>query len=116
MIPVNHILFGVYGGIYRPVWLVATDPCAIVVNDCASPGVFITQKNVTSKSADVAVKVKVGNPRSRAPPPCVLKMRVYDSGTGRLVKTDRQDFTLTPQSNQSIISSFRISAPSLART
>lgn len=111
VIPVNHILFGVYGGIYRPVWLVATDPCAIVVNDCASPGVFITQKNVTSKSADVAVKVKVGN-SLKSPASMRLENAVYDMD-GRLVKTDRQDFTLTPQSNQSIISSFRISRPHL---
>ena len=46
VIPVNHNLFGVYGGIYRPVWLVVTEPCAIAVNDCASSGVYITQKNV----------------------------------------------------------------------
>ena len=33
VIPVNHNLFGVYGGIYRPVGLVTTEPCAIAVND-----------------------------------------------------------------------------------
>ncbi|MCD8080218.1 MAG: beta-galactosidase, partial [Bacteroides sp.] len=26
VIPVNHSLFGIYGGIYRPVWLIVTDP------------------------------------------------------------------------------------------
>ena len=46
VIPVNHNLFGVYGGIYRPVWLVVTEPCNISVTDCASPGVYVTQKNV----------------------------------------------------------------------
>ena len=61
VIPVNHVLFGVYGGIYRPVWLIATEKCAIVVNDCASPGVYITQNDVNSRSAEVAVKVKVDN-------------------------------------------------------
>lgn len=41
VIPTNHILFGVYGGIYRPVWLVVTETCSIIANDCASPGVYI---------------------------------------------------------------------------
>lgn len=44
VIPTNHVLFGVYGGIYRPVWLVVTEPCNIVVNDHASSGVYITQR------------------------------------------------------------------------
>lgn len=61
VIPTNHILFGVYGGIYRPVWLVVTETCSIIANDCASPGVYITQKNVSKKSAEVTVKVKVDN-------------------------------------------------------
>jgi beta-galactosidase len=61
VIPVNHVLFGVYGGIYRPVWLVATDSCSIAVNDYASPGIYIRQKNVNKKGADVSVKVKLDN-------------------------------------------------------
>ena len=61
VIPVNHNLFGVYGGIYRPVWLVVTEPCNISVTDCASPGVYVTQKNVSKKQADVKVKVKLDN-------------------------------------------------------
>ena len=51
VIPVNHSLFGVYGGIYRPVWLVVTEPTNITVTDCASPGVYITQKNVSKKNS-----------------------------------------------------------------
>lgn len=47
VIPVNHNLFGVYGGIYRPVWLIITEPYNITVTDCASSGVYITQKNVS---------------------------------------------------------------------
>ena len=36
VIPVNHSLFGVYGGIYRPVWLITTEQNNITVTDCAS--------------------------------------------------------------------------------
>ena len=47
VIPVNQNLFGVYGGIYRPVWLIVTEQNNITVTDCASPGVYITQKDVS---------------------------------------------------------------------
>ncbi|MDE6544716.1 MAG: beta galactosidase jelly roll domain-containing protein, partial [Paramuribaculum sp.] len=77
VIPVNHVLFGVYGGIYRPVWLVATEKCAIPVDDCASPGVYITQKNVTGKSAEVTVRVKVDN-ASKATASLRLENAIYD--------------------------------------
>lgn len=111
VIPVNHTLFGVYGGIYRPVWLVTTEPCAIVVNDCASPGVYITQKNVSSGSAEVAVKVKVGN-ATHTPASMRLENSVYDMD-GRLVRTHSQSFSFTPQSVQPFTSEFRITKPHL---
>lgn len=111
VIPVNHGLFGVYGGIYRPVWLVVTEPCNIVVNDCASPGVYITQKNVSKKSAEVSVKVKLDN-ATLAPVPLELENAIY-TREGKLVKTHRQSFDLTPQGVQSYVSHFKISNPHL---
>lgn len=111
VIPVNHVLFGVYGGIYRPVWLVVTDKCSIVVNDCASSGVYITQKDVSSKSADVNVKVKVGN-ALKTPANMRLENSIYDMD-GNLVKTDNQSFTLSPQSIQPYESKFKLKNPHL---
>lgn len=111
VIPVNHSLFGVYGGIYRPVWLVVTEPCSIVVNDCASAGVYITQKNVSRKSAEVAVKVKIDN-ATLAPVPLRLENAVYDAD-GKLVKKHSQTFELTPQGTQSYSSSFKLNNPHL---
>lgn len=111
VIPVNHVLFGVYGGIYRPVWLVITEPCGIVVNDCASSGVYITQKNVSKQSAEVNVKVKVDN-ATLAPVPLVLENVIYD-GSGKLVKKHNQAFEVTPQGVQSYSSQFKLSNPHL---
>ncbi|NVK94016.1 glycoside hydrolase family 2 TIM barrel-domain containing protein [Bacteroides sp. L10-4] len=111
VIPVNHVLFGVYGGIYRPVWLVITEPCGIVVNDCASSGVYITQKNVSKQSAEVNVKVKVDN-ATLAPVPLVLENVIYD-GSGKLVRKHNQAFELTPQGVQSYSSQFKLSNPHL---
>lgn len=111
VIPTNHILFGVYGGIYRPVWLVVTEPCGIVVNDCASSGVYITQKNVSKKSAEVTVKVKVDN-ATLTPVPLVLENIICD-GNGKPVKKHCQAFELTPQGVQSYSSQFKLSNPHL---
>ena len=111
VIPTNHILFGVYGGIYRPVWLIVTEPCNIVVNDCASSGVYITQKNVSKKSAEVTVKVKVDN-ATMAPALLELENTVYDMN-GKLVKKHSQSFELTPQGVQNYISHFRLNNPHL---
>mgnify|MGYP001755368843 FL=1 len=76
VIPVNYSLFGVYGGIYRPVWLITTEQNNITVTDCASPGVYITQKNVSRRSADITVKVKLDN-GSLAPAQLVLENSIY---------------------------------------
>ena len=111
VIPVNHNLFGVYGGIYRPVWLVVTDPCNIVVTDYASPGVYVTQKNVSKRSAEVTVKVKLDN-GSLTPVQSELENTIYD-GQGRQVKTHRQSFLLTPQGTQAYSSTFKLNNPHL---
>lgn len=111
VIPVNHSLFGVYGGIYRPVWLVVTEPCNIVVTDYASPGVYITQKNVSAKSAEVSVKVKLDN-ATLAPVPLVLENAIYDRN-GRLVKKQTRAVELTPQGVQSYTADFRLRTPHL---
>lgn len=111
VIPVNHALVGVYGGIYRPVWLIVTEPCNIVVNDCASPGVYITQKNVSKQSADVSVRVKLDN-ATLAPAALELENAIY-TREGKLVKVHRQSFELTPQGVQNYVSDFKISHPHL---
>lgn len=111
VIPINHNLFGVYGGIYRPVWLVVTEPCHIVVNDCASPGVYITQRNVSKHSAEVEVKVKLDN-ASLQPAALTLENVIYDM-KGKPVKTHRQTLELTPQGMQTRRASFKISNPHL---
>ncbi|WP_293712342.1 glycoside hydrolase family 2 TIM barrel-domain containing protein [uncultured Parabacteroides sp.] len=111
VIPVNHNLFGVYGGIYRPVWLIVTEPYNISVTDCASPGVYITQKNVSKKQADVKVKVKLDN-GTLQPVPVTLQNTIYDQ-EGKQIATNSQSFDLTAQGEQAYESSFTIKKPTL---
>lgn len=111
VIPVNHNLFGVYGGIYRPVWLIVTEPYNISVTDCASPGVYVTQKNVSKKQADVKVEVKLDN-GTLQPVPVTLQNTIYDQ-EGKQVATHSQSFELSAQGEQAYESSFTIKKPTL---
>lgn len=111
VIPVNHVLFGVYGGIYRPVWLIVTEPCNITVMDHASSGVYITQKNVSKKHADVKVKVKLDN-ASLQPVPLTLENTVYTQ-EGKKVATQRRQIDLTPQGTQAFEADFSLKNPTL---
>lgn len=111
VIPVNHVLFGVYGGIYRPVWLIVTEKVNIAVTDHASPGVYITQKNVSPKSADVKVKVKLEN-KHKTPQQVVLENTIYDR-EGKLCLKKSEPVTVTPQSVQSFETDFVVRKPHL---
>ncbi len=111
IIPANHVLFGVYGGIYRPVWLIMTDSCNICITDNASPGVYITQKNVSSRQADVRLKVKLDN-GTLQPVPLILRNTIYDREGKKIVSRD-QPIDLTPQGVQTFETDFTLKHPVL---
>lgn len=111
VIPVNHVLFGVYGGIYRPVWLITTEACNIVVTDLASPGIYISQKNVSSKSADISVKVKLDNGAGN-PQPVTLETSIFGKD-GRKITSSSHKILLTSQGTRAFQSDFLIKNPHL---
>ena len=51
--------FNIYGGLHRPVSLIITENNCITPLDYASSGVYITPTNISEKSADINVKVKL---------------------------------------------------------
>jgi len=51
--------FNIYGGIHRPVYLLTTSANCISPLDNASPGVYLSQKSVSAKSATVKVLTKL---------------------------------------------------------
>jgi beta-galactosidase len=53
--------FTIFGGIYRPVWLLVRDSACITPLDHGSSGVFITQKDVSKTGASVSVRTKIDN-------------------------------------------------------
>ncbi|MDM1551030.1 glycoside hydrolase family 2 protein [Empedobacter falsenii] len=111
IIPVNHVLFPVYGGIYRPVSLIVTDPVNIAVNDFASAGIYISQKNVSKKSADIHVKVKVDN-KSGQQNNIEIFTSIIDHNN-KTVKSISTPYTLSPQGRQEIIQDIKVNNPHL---
>lgn len=65
-IPPLNADFTFYGGIYRDVSLIATDPVHITVTDHASPGVFISTPRVSAESATVRFRGTLENRSGRA--------------------------------------------------
>jgi beta-galactosidase len=53
--------FTFFGGLYRKVALVATDPLSVRMLDYAGPGVYLRQHDVSAKSATVDVTTEVSN-------------------------------------------------------
>ncbi|MFH1371113.1 MAG: sugar-binding domain-containing protein [Planctomycetota bacterium] len=52
--------FNIFGGIYRPVWLVIKNPVCITPLDYASPGIYLKQTKVSKEEVDVLAKVSNG--------------------------------------------------------
>ena len=69
--------FNFYGGIYRDVHLVITEPVNISLTDYASPGVYLVQNKVTKERADVHAKVIVSN-GSESTQPVQAHVKIWD--------------------------------------
>ena len=58
--------FNVYGGIHRPVHLIITDKVTFEKDNYGSPGIFVTQKNVSNSNASMEIKGSVSNNSDKA--------------------------------------------------
>jgi beta-galactosidase len=111
VIPVNHFLFGVYGGIYRPISLIVTNKINITTTDYASPGIYISQKNVSAASADVSIAVKVENVSKQAEG-LVIKSSIYDK-KGTKVVEKMTGYNVTTQGRQQFVQEVKLANPIL---
>ncbi len=95
VIPVNHTLFPMYGGIYRPVQLIITNKISVVQNDFASSGVYISQKNVSRKNADIQIKTKIENKTGKLQEVEIISQILEHDG--KVKASNRQKINLLPQ-------------------
>ncbi|MBW3553173.1 MAG: beta galactosidase jelly roll domain-containing protein, partial [Gemmatimonadetes bacterium] len=60
-IPPLSVGFALYGGIYRDVWLIATEPVHVKVTDHASSGVYVSTPEVSRERGEVRVRGTIVN-------------------------------------------------------
>lgn len=85
-IPPLSVGYALYGGIYRDVWLVATDSVHATLTDHGGPGVYVSTPAVSRASGTVAVRGTITNDAGVA-----KRLRVVSTlidADGRAVATD----------------------------
>ncbi len=110
-LPGRDGLYKVWGGLYRKVWLVATDPLHVDPTDDASPGVYITPSNITDSSADLSVKVLLRN-TTNSPQDAQVRATVSDAG-GRAVATLEGNANCQPDQRSTLELSGKVAQPKL---
>lgn len=111
IIPINHFLFPVYGGIYRPVHLITTNKTNFVVTDQAAPGIFIRQKNVSSKSADIQVEAKLET-KEKTIQEVELSIEIKDD-QGKTVEKQKYPVKISPQGVTYVNETIKMKSPHL---
>lgn len=88
--------FNMYGGIYRDVWLIATEDVHLKVTDFASSGVQISTPNLSEKSGTVKINGTIVNSSSKA-----RQLEVVNSvvdATGREIVSATSKVEIKPKS------------------
>ncbi|HYX42467.1 MAG TPA: glycoside hydrolase family 2 TIM barrel-domain containing protein, partial [Pyrinomonadaceae bacterium] len=96
-IPPTSADFNFYGGIYRDVWLIATDPVHFTLRDYGSQGVYVETPQVSEVSATVRVRGTLANESACARNSvCAQQVEVTSTvfdATGRAVLTASSPIT-----------------------
>lgn len=103
--------FTIFGGIYRDVWLIATDEVHISTTDHASSGVYVSTPQASREKADVQVRYSVDNDGSRdaaiAVEVCIVDKK------GNVVAKETQNYKLKPGKSVSASEMLSIQHPQL---
>ena len=103
--------FTVFGGLYRPVHLFATNPVCISPLNFASPGVYITQKSVSPQEALVEARTLVSTGLD-TPAPVQVETQIKD-GAGQVVASQVEETILAPKTTQTLVQNLRVADPHL---
>ena len=79
-----------YGGIYRGVKLIVTESACISLQDYASPGVYLTQQQVSPDEAEISATVLLSNRLAKRD--VVVRVEVKDGQ--RVISRHEQQMTL----------------------
>ena len=104
-------LYNIYGGIYRPVWLLKTAATHIDPTDHAATGAYFTPNRVSKDSADFSLRVLARNSQS-APQPAEVRTYLCDH-EHRVVFANRTETALDPQARREIALTGAVDHPRL---
>ncbi|MCC8155017.1 MAG: glycoside hydrolase family 2 protein [Tannerellaceae bacterium] len=102
--------FNFYGGIYRDVNLIITEPIHISLTDYASPGVYLVQEKVTKQDAQVKANVVLANNKKIAEE-AELLLTVRDGD--KIIRQEKQQVTVQPGDRNVVSLDFSILNPRL---
>ena len=103
--------FTFFGGLYRDVHLLVTDPVHISPLDYASPGIYLKTTNVNSNSANLQITAVISN-ASPAAKTVTLRSILTDAATN-IVTTLTNVVTLASGSASNVVNSAAIANPHL---
>jgi beta-galactosidase len=110
-IPPTSADFTVFGGLYRGVWLLATDLVQVSTTDKGSPGVFIEQHDVSAASAGIVVRAELENHSAM---PRVVDVQVSILDASRNAVADASFRTeLVPGAPNEILKPLKVNSPHL---
>lgn len=101
--------FNFYGGIYRDVHLVITEPQHISLTDYASSGVYLIQEKVSQEEASVKARVMLSNQAETAQ--AVLSLALFDGE--KQILQEKKEITLSTGENRPEELSFSLKKPHL---
>ena len=111
VIPINHRLFGVYGGIYRPVSIITTNKVNITATDYASPGIYIEQGDVDASKARIKVTAKLEN--KLVAPKNIKAVTAIKDMEGKVVSIQEKMVRVLPQGFTPVEMQFNLDHPHL---
>lgn len=103
--------FTVFGGLYRPVQLIITDPVSVTVQDFGGPGVYLTAKEITPQDAQVEVESKIEN--GLTTDAGVTVTTEIDDASGKSVATQDQAATIPAGQVESVKQTLTLGSPHL---
>lgn len=79
--------FNLFGGLYRPVHLLITDPVCVTPLEAGSPGVFVSVPSLSDSEGVVSVRSLISN-GTASPAPTVVRTTVRDAAGRTLARTE----------------------------
>jgi beta-galactosidase len=112
-IPPTSSDFTIFGGLYRGVWLLATDPVQVSTTDMGSPGVFIEQHDVGADSAGIIVRAELEN-HGTMPRLVDVRVTIMDSSRNPVAGADATFRTqLVPGAPSEVVKPMSVARPRL---